>query len=127
MAGKPKGAKGGCPAFDVLPEFRMLVLRSRHGLSLEATGKAVWDRPGWMRFCGSGLADRVPDANTLWDFREALIKAGELMPCPRSLSGSSTRRASSPDPAGGRNSAALGAAGSGGGRRHGRSDDRGRG
>ena len=77
-AGKPRGAKGGRPAFDVLPEFRMLVLQSRHGLSLEATEKAVRDRPGWMRFCGLGLADRVPDANTLWDFREAPVKAGEL-------------------------------------------------
>ena len=62
----------------VQPEFGMLVLQSRHGLSLEATGKAVRDRPGWMRFCGLGIADRVPEANTLWDFREALIKAGEL-------------------------------------------------
>ena len=31
-----------------------------------------------MRFCGLTLADPVPDANTLWDFREALIAAGAL-------------------------------------------------
>ena len=76
-AGKPRGPKGGRPALDAVPEFKMLVLQSRHGLSLEATEKAVRDRPGWMRFCGLGLRDKVPDANTLWDFREALIKAGE--------------------------------------------------
>ena len=76
-AGKPKGAKGGRPAFDVVPEFRMLVLQSRRGLSLGATGKAVRDRPGWMRFCGLGIAEKVPDANALWGFREALINAGE--------------------------------------------------
>jgi IS5 family transposase len=29
-----------------------------------------------MRFCGLSIADPVPDANTLWDFREALIAAG---------------------------------------------------
>lgn len=29
-----------------------------------------------MRFCGLSIADPVPDANTLWDFREALIRAG---------------------------------------------------
>jgi len=28
-----------------------------------------------MRFCGLGPGDSVPDANTLWDFREALIAA----------------------------------------------------
>ena len=66
------------PAFNIVPEFGMLVLQSRHGLSLGATGKAVRGRPGWMRFCGLGIADRVPEANTLRDFREALIKAGEL-------------------------------------------------
>jgi IS5 family transposase len=31
-----------------------------------------------MRFCGLSLADPVPDANTLWDFREALIRSGAL-------------------------------------------------
>jgi IS5 family transposase len=31
-----------------------------------------------MRFCGLGPGDAVPDANTLWDFREALIAAGAL-------------------------------------------------
>ncbi len=31
-----------------------------------------------MRFCGITLVDSVPDANTLWDFREALIAAGAL-------------------------------------------------
>lgn len=59
-------------------EFRMLVLQSLHGLSLEATERLVRDRLSWMRFCGLGLADPVPDANTLWDFREALIRMGAL-------------------------------------------------
>jgi hypothetical protein len=31
-----------------------------------------------MRFCGLGPGYAVPDANTLWDFREALIAAGAL-------------------------------------------------
>ena len=52
--------------------------QSLHGLSLEATERMVRDRLSWMRFCGLGIADTVADANTLWDFREALIKAGTL-------------------------------------------------
>lgn len=28
-----------------------------------------------MRFCGLTIADPVPDGNTLWDFREALLEA----------------------------------------------------
>ena len=53
----------------------MLVL---HGLSLEQTEYLVSDRLSWMRFCGLGPGDAVPDANTLWDFREALIAAGAI-------------------------------------------------
>ena len=44
--------------------------------SLDQTEYLVADRLSWMRFCGLGPGDAVPDANTLWDFREALIGAG---------------------------------------------------
>ena len=64
-AGKPPGPKGGRPALDVVPEFRMLVLQSFNGLSLAATEAMARDRPGWMRFCGLELRDKAPDANTL--------------------------------------------------------------
>lgn len=33
------------------------------------------DRLSFMRFLGLGLADMVPDANTIWTFREALMRA----------------------------------------------------
>ena len=71
-------AKGGRPPFDVVLKFRMLVLQALHGLSLEQTEYLVSDRLSWMRFCGLGPGDAVPDANTLWDFREALVAAGAL-------------------------------------------------
>ena len=70
--------KGGRPGCDSVLKFRMLVLQALHGLSLEQTEYLVRDRLSWMRFCDLGPADRVPDANTLWDFREALIRAGAL-------------------------------------------------
>ncbi len=71
-------AKGGRPSFDPVLKFRMLVLQAMHGLSLAQTEYLVADRLSWMRFCGLGPGDAVPDANTLWDFREALIAAGAL-------------------------------------------------
>lgn len=58
-------AKGGRPAFDPILKFKMLVLQSMHGLSLEQTEFMVRDRLSWMRFCKLGPGDRVPDANTL--------------------------------------------------------------
>ena len=76
--GTPPRWKGGRPPFDPVLKFRMLVLQSLNGLSLEQTEYLVRDRLSWMRFCQLGAGDAVPDANTLWDFREALIKAGAL-------------------------------------------------
>lgn len=70
--------KGGRPGFDPVLKFKMLVLQALHGLSLQQTDYLVRDRLSWMRFCGLGPGDEVPDANTLWDFREALIQARVL-------------------------------------------------
>ena len=75
-AGRPRGAKGGRPALDVVLKFKMLVLQSLHNLSLEATETMVRDRMTWLHFCGLELNETVPDANTLWDFREAPVKEG---------------------------------------------------
>lgn len=71
-------SKGGRPGFDPVLKFKMLVLQALHGLSLQQTDYLVRDRLSWMRFCGLGPGDVVPDANTLWDFREALIAAKAL-------------------------------------------------
>lgn len=71
-------SRGGRPGFDVVLKFKMLVLQALHGLSLAQTSYMVRDRLSWMRFCGLGPGDTVPDANTLWDFREALIAAKAL-------------------------------------------------
>jgi len=71
-------SKGGRPGFDPVLKFRMLVLQAMHGLSLEQTEYLLRDRLSWMRFCGLGPGDPVPDANTLWDFRETLIAADAL-------------------------------------------------
>src|SRR6056297_2834659 len=53
--------KGGRPPFDPVLKFKMLVLQSMHGLPLEQTEFMVRDRLSWMRFCGLGPGDRVPD------------------------------------------------------------------
>src|SRR5262249_48468527 len=40
----------------------------------------IRDRLSFMRFLGLGLEDTVPDATTVWLFREALAKAGLVKP-----------------------------------------------
>ena len=77
-AGCPRGAKEDGPTDDTVVKFKMLMLQRLHEMSLDATSTMVSDRLTWMRFCGLGLHDPVPDANTLGEFRDTLIKAGVL-------------------------------------------------
>ncbi len=55
--------------------FKVLILQASHSLSDERTEFLIKDRLSFMRFLGLGLADPVPDANTIWTFREALTRA----------------------------------------------------
>jgi IS5 family transposase len=52
--------------------FKMLVLQRLNGLSDERLQYQVTDRLSFMRFLGVELAGNVPDARTVWAFREAL-------------------------------------------------------
>ena len=72
------GSKGGRPAFDRVLMFKILLLAAMHGLSDERCEYLIKDRLSFMRFLGLGLADPVPDANTIWTFREALKRAGAV-------------------------------------------------
>jgi transposase, IS5 family len=71
-------SKGGRPPFDHVLMFKVLILQTRNNLSDERTEFYLRDRLTWMRFLGLGLGDPVPDANTIWTFREALTKAGGI-------------------------------------------------
>ena len=71
-------SKGGRPPFDHVLMFKVLVLQTQNNLSDEWTEFYLRDRLTWMRFLGLGLGDPVPDANTIWTFREALTKAGAI-------------------------------------------------
>ena len=68
-------SKGGRPPFDHVFMFKVLILQAMHSLSDERCEYLIKDRLSFMRFLGLGLADAVPDANTIWTFREALKKA----------------------------------------------------
>ena len=72
-------SKGGRPPFDHVLMFKVLILQTQNNLSDERTEFYLRDRLTWMRFLGLGLGDAVPDANTIWTFREALTKAGATL------------------------------------------------
>ena len=58
--------------------FQVLILQTMHALSDERCEYLIKDRLSFMRFLGLGLTDPVPDANTVWTFREALKKANAI-------------------------------------------------
>jgi transposase, IS5 family len=67
--------KGGRPPYDHVLMFKVLILQSSHSLSDERTEYLIKDRLSFMRFLGLSLANNVPDANSIWNFREALTRA----------------------------------------------------
>jgi IS5 family transposase len=71
-------SKGGRPPFDCVLMFKILILQAMHSLSDERCEYLIKDRLSFMRFLELGLADPVPDANTIWSFREALKKADAI-------------------------------------------------
>jgi IS5 family transposase len=71
-------AKGRRPAFGHVLMFKILLLQAMHGLSNVRCEYLIKDRLSFMRFLGLALADPVPDANTIWAFREALKHVGAV-------------------------------------------------
>ena len=76
--GYSDGAKGGRPPYDPVLMFKILVIQAQNGLSDDKTEFLINDRLSFMRFLGLGLNDRVPDAKTIWMFRERLTRAGAI-------------------------------------------------
>src|SRR5829696_512309 len=68
-------SRGGRPPFEHVLMFKVLILQASHSLSDERPEFLIKDRLSFMRFLELELADAVPDANTIWTFREALTRA----------------------------------------------------
>src|SRR5512138_2647398 len=71
-------SKGGRPPYDAVLMFKALVLQTLYTLSDDATAYQLRDRLSFMRFCGLALHDPVPDAKTIWLYREQLTRAGVI-------------------------------------------------
>lgn len=69
-------ARGGRPPYDPVLMFKVLVLQTLYTLSDDQTEYQLKDRLSFMRFVALSLHDPVPDAKTIWLFREQLARAG---------------------------------------------------
>jgi len=72
---EPQGP-GGCPRYDVIMMFKILILQRYYNLSDEKMEFQILDRLSFMRFLDLNIRDKVPDCNTIWIFKEALTKFG---------------------------------------------------
>ena len=73
---KPRKSKAGRKPIDVVLVFKMLVLQKLYNISDEQLEYQVNDRLSFMQFLQLGIEDRVPDATTVWLYRDQLQKHG---------------------------------------------------
>jgi IS5 family transposase len=69
-------SKGGRPPFDEILMFKILMLQHWNNLSDESTEFLINDRMSYQRFLNITSGERIPDKNTLWDFKENIRKSG---------------------------------------------------
>ena len=75
-----KDAKGpgGRPPYDYVMMFKVLILQKIYNISDDQTEFQINDRLSFQRFLGLQLYDTVPDAKTIWLFKEKLKEANIL-------------------------------------------------
>jgi IS5 family transposase len=69
---KVRKSNAGAKPIDVVLMFKILVLQQLHNLSDDRIEYQIRDRLSFMRFLGLQMESRVPDAKTVWLFRERL-------------------------------------------------------
>jgi IS5 family transposase len=72
MHDKERKSQAGAKPKDVILMFKVLVLQQLHNLSDDRIEYQIRDRLSFMRFLGLQLEHKVPDANTVWLFREKM-------------------------------------------------------
>ena len=66
---------GGRPPFDYVMMFKILILQKLYNMADDKTEYQIKDRLSFQRYLGLTLCDTVPDAKTIWNFREELREA----------------------------------------------------
>jgi IS5 family transposase len=77
FAKEAKGA-GGRPPYDYVLMFKILILQRLFNISDDQTEFQINDRMSFMRFLGLTLGEKVPDAKTIWNFRNELSLASMM-------------------------------------------------
>jgi IS5 family transposase len=71
-------SRAGRKPWDVVAMFKAIILCALYNLSDDQVEYQIRDRLSFIRFLGLGLEDPVPDAKTVWLYREQLAQAGVI-------------------------------------------------
>lgn len=71
---KKRKSHAGRKGFDVVLMFKVLVLQHLYNIADDETEYQIRDRYSFCRFLGLSPEGKIPDAKTIWLFREALVK-----------------------------------------------------
>lgn len=73
---RPDRSKGGRPPYETEVMVRMLFIQALYNLSDEDCEYQVLDRMSFQHFCRLAGELNIPDARTLWSFKQRLAKGG---------------------------------------------------
>ncbi len=71
-------SKGGRPPYDYVLMFKILVIRHFYNISDDQTEFCINDRFSFMQFLNLQIGQRIPDAKTIWHFKNELSR-GEMI------------------------------------------------
>ena len=69
--------KGGRPPWDNILMFKIMLLQEWYHIADDKTEYLINDRLSFQRFLGLSLNEKVPDAKTIWLYKEILKKSGK--------------------------------------------------
>ena len=72
---KPRKSPAGAKGYDSILMFKILIIQALYNLSDERIEFQILDRYSFSRFLGIPEGDKVPDATTIFRFREELASA----------------------------------------------------
>ena len=75
---KERKSNAGRYSYDHVMMFKILVLQRLYNLSDDQTEYQITDRISFQRFLGLSLGETVPDAKTIWLFKDRLCQSGAM-------------------------------------------------
>ena len=67
-------SKGGRPPYDYVLMFKILIIQHFYNISDDQTEFCINDRFSFMQFLNLQLGQRIPDAKTIWHFKNELSR-----------------------------------------------------